>query len=51
MDVLRVEEVTKRFGPVVANDRVTLSVQAGTVHALLGENGAGKTSLVNVLYG
>jgi len=51
MDVLRVEEVTKRFGPVIANDRVTLTVQAGTVHALLGENGAGKTSLVNVLYG
>ena len=43
--------LTKRFGPVVANDRITLAVRAGTVHALLGENGAGKTSLMNILYG
>jgi simple sugar transport system ATP-binding protein len=45
------EGITKRFGPVLANDRVTIGVQAGTVHALLGENGAGKTSLMNILYG
>lgn len=51
MDVLRMDEITKRFGPVVANDRITLTVRAGTVHALLGENGAGKTSLMNILYG
>ena len=48
---LRVEEITKTFPGVVANDRVTLEVSAREIHALLGENGAGKTTLVNILYG
>ena len=43
--------IAKRFGPVVAVDGVDLDVPAGEVHALLGENGAGKTSLMNVLAG
>ena len=45
------EDVTKRFGPVVANDGITFAVRQGTIHALLGENGAGKTTLMNILYG
>ncbi|MCY4280350.1 MAG: ABC transporter ATP-binding protein [Acidimicrobiaceae bacterium] len=43
--------IRKEFPGVVACDGASLSVRAGTIHALLGENGAGKTSLVNVLGG
>ncbi|MFW5949121.1 MAG: ATP-binding cassette domain-containing protein, partial [Halolamina sp.] len=45
------EDVTKRYGDLVAVDDVSLSVPSGTVFGLIGPNGAGKTSLVRCLTG
>lgn len=49
--VLEVRKMTKRFGKVVANDALDLSFSSGRVHALLGENGAGKSTAIKLVGG
>jgi len=49
--ILKVEDLTKRFGPVIANDAISMEVRKGEIHCLLGENGAGKSTLAECIYG
>lgn len=49
--VVRVNNVTKSFPGIKANDSITLDVKRGRVHCLLGENGAGKSTLISILAG
>ncbi|HLO84628.1 MAG TPA: ABC transporter ATP-binding protein [Nostocaceae cyanobacterium] len=48
---LRLENITKGFGSFLANDNISLSIEAGKIHAILGENGAGKSTLMNIISG
>ncbi len=49
--VLRLKNISKRFGQLQANDDISLDLGPGEVLALLGENGAGKSTLVSILFG
>ena len=48
---MRLSRICKRFGAVVANADVDLSVRQATIHGIVGENGAGKSTLMSILYG
>ncbi len=49
--LLRTNNLTKRFGGLIATDTVSIDVRPGEIHALIGPNGAGKTTLVGQLTG
>ncbi|HJC05163.1 MAG TPA: ABC transporter ATP-binding protein [Candidatus Enterocloster excrementipullorum] len=48
---IELKNITKRFGKVTANDKVSLSVRRGEILSVLGENGSGKTTLMNMISG
>ena len=50
-NAIELKNITKRFGEVVANDSVDLSVKHGEILSVLGENGSGKTMLLRLLAG
>src|SRR5688500_20256901 len=49
--MIELRNITKRFGAVLANDAVSIKVEPGTVHAIVGENGAGKSTAMRIAYG
>jgi general nucleoside transport system ATP-binding protein len=49
--MLQLKNITKTFGSVVANDNVSFKVEKGTIHAIVGENGAGKSTIMRIAYG
>ena len=49
--MLELRNITKRFGNVLANDRVNIVVRPGSIHAIVGENGAGKSTAMRIAYG
>lgn len=49
--MLELKNVTKTFGNVVANDNVSIKIEKGSIHAIVGENGAGKSTIMRIAYG
>jgi len=51
INAIELKHVTKKFGEVIANDDINLSLRKGEILSILGENGSGKTTLMNILSG
>lgn len=49
--MLELKNITKTFGSVVANNDVSIKIEKGTIHAIVGENGAGKSTIMRIAYG
>ncbi len=49
--MLQLKNISKTFGSVIANDDVSMTVHKGTIHAIVGENGAGKSTIMRIAYG
>src|SRR5919199_130766 len=49
--MLELRNITKRFGDVLANDHINIKIDEGTIHAIVGENGAGKSTAMRIAYG
>src|SRR4051812_29418421 len=49
--MIELRNISKRFGGVQANDRINIRVEPGTIHAIVGENGAGKSTAMRIAYG
>lgn len=49
--MIELRNISKRFGAVQANDRINIAVEPGTIHAIVGENGAGKSTAMRIAYG
>ena len=49
--MIELRGITKRFGRVLANDHINITVEPGTIHAIVGENGAGKSTAMRIAYG
>src|SRR3954467_448650 len=49
--MIELRNITKRFGAVLANDHINIKVEPGTIHAIVGENGAGKSTVMRIAYG
>ncbi len=49
--MLELKNITKTFGSVIANNEVSIKIEKGTIHAIVGENGAGKSTIMRIAYG
>ena len=49
--ILEMKDIVKTYGRVVANDKVSIGLNEGEILAIVGENGAGKSTIMKILYG